>query len=168
MHNFVYLNSLLECGGYGFGEEEAWRVQCSLKRFLQSQPKGYWAQVRFWGKILTNGSDYYVIELQGKCNSKEEISDDSEQVGVGINEYVHYVSHNLSEDWALLPAVTRQQLETSRLIKYTFTGQMDKQPQTYPPFNGREKHLLKAQIIRITHSNYIVPRGLYKPNDDNR
>jgi hypothetical protein len=25
---------------------------------------------------------------------------------------------------------------------------------------------LKAQIVRITHANVIVPKGLYKPNDE--
>jgi len=33
----------------------------------------------------------------------------------------------------------------------------------YPTFPGSEKHLLKAQLVRITHTCEIVPKGLYAP-----
>jgi hypothetical protein len=38
----------------------------------------------------------------------------------------------------------------------------------YPAFPGKEKHLLKAQLARITHATKISPKGLYKANDENR
>lgn len=34
-------------------------------------------------------------------------------------------------------------------------------------FNGKEKHLLKCVIARITHSCELAPKGLYKTNEEN-
>jgi len=48
-----------------------------------------------------------------------------------------------------------------------FTGNLNATINSYPPFPGKEKHLLKTQIARITHSTVISPRGLYKTNDEN-
>lgn len=44
---------------------------------------------------------------------------------------------------------------------------MDRHVTTSPPFPGLEKHLLKAQLVRITHNCEIVPKGLYSPLEDN-
>ncbi len=37
---------------------------------------------------------------------------------------------------------------------------------TNPHFDGKEKHLLKAQIVRITATTTIVPAGLYVVNPE--
>ena len=55
----------------------------------------------------------------------------------------------------------------SRLIKYNFRGNLNLPVQSSPPFPGKEKHLLKAQIVRITHNCEIVPRGLMAALEDN-
>ncbi len=34
-------------------------------------------------------------------------------------------------------------------------------------FHGKEKHLLKCVIARITHSCELAPKGLYKTNEEN-
>lgn len=59
-------------------------------------------------------------------------------------------------------------MELSRFFTYTFTGNLEREIKGYPHFRGREKHLLKAQILRITHANLIAPRGLYKVEEDPR
>jgi radial spoke head protein 4A len=63
--------------------------------------------------------------------------------------------------------VTPEQIRTARLIKYVFTGELDSPVVSSPPFKGKEKHLLKAQIVRITHNCEIAPKGLYAPLEDN-
>ena len=73
----------------------------------------------------------------------------------------------MSGEWCLLPAVTRKQMELSRHIKCVFSGDLNRPVKAYPLFPGSEKHLLKAQIVRITHANLVAPNGLYKTNDDN-
>jgi len=36
----------------------------------------------------------------------------------------------------------------------------------YPIFMGKEKHFLKCQLVRISHSSIIVPSGLYKLTEE--
>lgn len=38
---------------------------------------------------------------------------------------------------------------------------------TYPAFPGKEKHLLKAQIVRISTATVLVYNGIYQKNADN-
>ena len=44
--------------GVGFGEEETYRLYLSLKGLAVSKD----IAVRFWGKMITRGGDYYVAE----------------------------------------------------------------------------------------------------------
>lgn len=37
---------------------------------------------------------------------------------------------------------------------------------SYPPFPGKEKHLLKAQIARISCATVLTPKGLYKTQEE--
>ena len=39
-----------------------------------------------------------------------------------------------------------------------FTGDLETDIITSPIFDGKEKHLLKAQIVRIEHSTNIIPK----------
>jgi radial spoke head protein 4A len=66
-------------------------------------------------------------------------------------------------DWCELPLVTPEQVVCARQIKHICSGDLDALLPTYPVFPGREKHYLKAQLVRITHANLIVPKGMYKP-----
>lgn len=67
----------------------------------------------------------------------------------------------VNDDWVELPLVTPKQIKTARLIKYVFTGNLNANVKSYPAFDGLEKHLLKAQLVRITHNCEIAPKGLY-------
>lgn len=58
-------------------------------------------------------------------------------------------------------------MRVARLVKYTFTGELESDVLSSPAFPGKEKHLLKAQIVRITHCCEIVPKGLYNAKEDN-
>lgn len=50
-----------------------------------------------------------------------------------------------------------------------FTGDLEKKVVTNPHFPGFEKHLLRAQIARISQTTQLVTTGIYKVNeDDNR
>lgn len=39
---------------------------------------------------------------------------------------------------------------------------------TYPPFEGKEKHLLRAQIARISAATVCVPKDLYTYDDETK
>ena len=42
--------------------------------------------------MLTNGKDYYVAEVKLLKPYHEDLPDDSEAIGTGVNEYIHYVT----------------------------------------------------------------------------
>lgn len=63
--------------------------------------------------------------------------------------------------------ITPAQLRASRFIKYTFTGDLKAEIKSYPVFPGKEEHLLKAQLVRITHNCEVAPKGLYGPTEEN-
>ena len=55
----------------------------------------------------------------------------------------------------------------SREIKYMFTGNLENKVECFPRFPGKEKHLLKCMIVRISFSCWIVPGDMYQTNEDN-
>lgn len=70
----------------------------------------------------------------------------------------------LSGDWKELPLVNPDQINISRKIKYLFTGNLEQDIITNPYFHGKEKHLLKCQIVRINYSCTLVPRTMFNVN----
>lgn len=77
-----------------------------------------------------------------------------------------WAGNSLDKDFEELPMITDQQMKVSRQIKRVLTGKLDNKVEGYPHFTGDEKHLLKCQLVRITHSCNIVPLGMMKGNDD--
>jgi hypothetical protein len=71
-------------------------------------------------------------------------------------------------EWRELPIVTPGQLQMYRKIKYLFSGNLEKEICTNPWFNGKEGHLLKCQIVRISYSCTIIPKTMYNVNSENR
>ena len=69
--------------------------------------------------------------------------------------------------WKRLPDLAPSHIETARKIKVLFSGDLERDIICNPFFFGKEKHLLRAQIARITHSTALVPAGSYKLNDEN-
>jgi len=35
-----------------------------------------------------------------------------------------------------------------------------------PPFPGKERHYLRAQLARIQHATEIIPKGLFEIDDE--
>ena len=46
-----------------------------------------------------------------------------------------------------LPLVTPQQIVAARNTKYVFTGDLNAAIKSYPPFSGKEKHLVRSFVI---------------------
>ena len=53
------------------------------------------------------------------------------------------------EEWTELPIISPEQMTTSRLIKYVFTGNLNQKINLYPQFKGLEKHLVNINIYYI-------------------
>ncbi|CAG2063684.1 unnamed protein product, partial [Timema podura] len=61
----------------------------------------------------------------------------------------------------MLPDVTPQQINVARQIKKYFTGDLNTEILTYPPFPGTEINYLRAQIARISAGTQVSPLGFY-------
>ena len=53
----------------------------------------------------------------------------------------------------------------ARSIKHILSGDLNAAVNSYPVFPGRERHLLRAQIARITHSCQVAPKDIYKEKE---
>jgi hypothetical protein len=54
------------------------------------------------------------------------------------------VADHILQDWVQLPDAKPEHLKGARLIKYLFTGELNAEIQSNPPFPGKERHLLRA------------------------
>ena len=156
---------LLEWAGVSFGQDETYRLQVSLTRLsIMSGSE----KIRFWGKIYGTQSDYYVAEGFVAAQDEEgEKPTGFEERGSGINQYTYWVTDNSLGKWTMLPDISPEQLSASRSIKVKFTGDLERKIITNPFFFGQEKHYLRAQISRISHSTSIMPGGLHRLQEDN-
>ena len=98
-----------------------------------------------------------------------ELPPEVEPKGTGVNKNTYWVCTDLLwGDWKELPLATPDQMNASRSLKYIFTGDLDRAVITNPHFKGKEAHLLKCQIARITYSCQIVPRTMYNVNAEDK
>lgn len=54
------------------------------------------------------------------------------------------------------------------MTKYQFTGNLNAKITSVPPFPGKERHMLRAQIARISHATKLCPAGLYQVDDETK
>ncbi len=125
--------------------------------------------IRFFGKINGTEKDYFVAE--GSLDAGEEEGEkpaNQEPRGTGVNKNVYWVTDSLLEKWVKLPDLAPKDILAARQIKVLLTGDLERPIFTNPFFYGKEKHFLRVQIARIVHSTTIVPKGLYKVNEENK
>jgi radial spoke head protein 4/6 len=154
---------MLEWAGINFGEDINIYLQKSLKRLATMSGA---SNIKFFGKIYGTQRDYWIA--QGKLDFNEEQTSNpmQEARGKGANVYVYWVTDNLFSDWVQLPDVQPEHIQVARMIKVAFTGNLNASIQSCPPFPGKERHLLRAQLARITHATEICPKGLYELDEE--
>ena len=148
--------------GVGFGETDVMLLQKSLKKLIQSVGS---AQMRLWGKIKGTEADYYVAEGvldAGEGDAEENPSEPVEPRGTGVNKYAYWVTNSPLGEWSMLPDLKPQDLRNARNIKFTFSGDLNRQIFTNPFYFETEKVYLRAQIARITASTTLTCKGLYR------
>ncbi|XP_045200291.2 radial spoke head protein 6 homolog A-like [Mercenaria mercenaria] len=89
-----------------------------------------------------------------------------EPAGSGLNKKVYFVTSEPGLPWVRLPHVTPAQIQVARKIRKFFTGNLDAQVVSYPPFPGIERNYLRAQIARISASTQISPLGYFRFDDE--
>ncbi|CAH1404275.1 unnamed protein product [Nezara viridula] len=85
-----------------------------------------------------------------------------EKTGEGVNKKAYYVCHEAGDEWNLLPNAKPEDIITARKIRKYFKGYLLSKVESYPPFIGTERELLRAQIARITAGTQISPLGYYQ------
>ena len=134
--------------------------------------------MRFFGKIRCTQADYYVVEAtaegaeeggegEGEEGAAEEKDPDQEEKGTGVNKFTYFVTTNPFTPWKRLPDLAPSHIAAARKIKVIFSGDLERDIICNPFFFGKEKHLLRAQIARITHSTALIPAGSYKLDEEN-
>jgi len=161
--DFIENIKLLEWAGISFGQEESYRIYKSIVRL--SKVTGA-KSMRFWGKILATKRDYYVVEGELKEVEETEIPFGHEPRGKGVNKYVYWVTDNILDDWVQLPDANPAHITAARQFKQILTGDLNAKVHANPPFLGKERHLLRAQIARIGHATTIFPKGMLEPNEE--
>jgi hypothetical protein len=164
MDDILSHSMILEWAGINFSQVEWYKIRIAMKKLLIENKCEY---IRFFGKIYGINSDYYIIQGIVKDYPMKNPPKHVESRGnEGINRYTFWVSDSLLEYWNELPDITHEQLVTSRLFKYLFSGDLNAKVKSFVPFPGKEMHLLKCQIVRILHSSSIVPKGYQKLSEN--
>jgi len=130
--------------------------------------------------------DDYELEEQEKQEQEENDQDDEENDGnypkstwkpvadvdpekrgqCGTNQFTYWVTNEPGTDWTQLEPVKPTQISLARHISKFFTGDLEANIVSFPVFPGQEKHLLRAQIARITHGAHVAPMTYYNLDDD--
>ena len=82
-----------------------------------------------------------------------------EEKGTGVNRFTYYVTTDVFSAWTKLPDLAPRHIAAARQLKVLFTGNLEREIISNPFFHGQEKHYLRAQIARISHSTALVPVG---------
>jgi len=65
-----------------------------------------------------------------------------------------------------LPAARASHIVSSRAIKHILTGNLDAPVLSMPWFRGKERHLLRAQIARISATCTLATKGWYEEDEE--
>jgi radial spoke head protein 4/6 len=139
--NYLEQAEMLEWAGIGFGENFNFMVQKSLKRLAKISGA---KSLQLFGKVLATEQDYWVA--QGVLTESEEVPSNKLQElrGKGVNASVFWVTHNLMGDWIQLPDAEPEHIMGARMMKKMLTGNLNASVDSCPPFNGKERNLLRA------------------------
>ncbi len=162
MPNLEEEADMLEWAGISFGQDFTYKLAKSMKRLAVMSGA---TSLRFCGKVFGTQKDYWIVS--GTLNHVEERQPSSvEPRGQGTNAQVFWVTDNILNDWIQLPECKPEYVCFSRMIKHVLTGDLNAQIDSNPPFPGKERHFLRAQLARIFAATMISPKGLYEIDEE--
>ena len=154
---------MLDWAGINFGEEDTYKLGKSIKRLAVMSGA---ERVRFVGKMFGTKKDYWVCSGQLKGAEEMAVPRNQEKRGTGVNCLVYWVTDNLLSDWIQLPDVCPEHIIVARMIKHVLVGDLNATIDSNPPFPGKERHFLRAQLARIFCATAIIPKGLYEIDEE--
>jgi len=162
-----------EGAGISIGRTDTYILHKSIQKLAASAAA---KNMRFWGKIVGTEGDYYIAEAE---NEEVEIPEGFEgaiEDHLGGNKYSYWVCSYPGGPWEKLELLHPAQVVAARKLKKFFTGKLNAEVSGYPPFamkaaNGeivtwQEKHLLRAQIARISSACVITPAGVFDRDEE--
>lgn len=154
---------MFEWAGIGFSKSETYRLSTSIQALAAKHAT---TSMRLWGKMLGKTVDYYIAEGQlGDAYEPEDLN--LEEGGNGANKFTYWcMKDDGSYKWIQLPNVTRKQILGARKLKRFVNDDLEGDVTGNPPFPGKEKNFLRAQIARIGASTVLCPAGFYSVSDD--
>eukprot|EP00929_Paragymnodinium_shiwhaense_P027350 TRINITY_DN16067_c0_g1_i1.p1 TRINITY_DN16067_c0_g1~~TRINITY_DN16067_c0_g1_i1.p1 ORF type:complete len:528 (+),score=123.05 TRINITY_DN16067_c0_g1_i1:73-1584(+) len=180
VQNFMEDSAMFEWAGVGFGKQESFHVAMSLRKLAADTPS--LDSLRLWGKILGTGGDYYVAEGVLQAPPPPPLSAppqptppfvlpgtpeyDVEPRGQGANACAYWVSKGGSAPWVRLPAARASHISAARRMQKLMSGDLASAVLSSPWFPGEERHLLRAQIARISASTVLAVKGWYEVDEE--
>jgi len=176
VQNFLEDAAMFRWAGVGFSQQESYHIGASLRR-LASETLSI-ESLRCWGKVLGTDGDYLVAE--GVLKSIPKAPDapekppmlpdspefDVEVRGEGANTFTYWVSPGGCAPWVRLPAARASHIVAARTMKRILTGKLDAPVLSMPWFPGKERHLLRAQIARISATCTLATKGWYEEDEE--
>lgn len=153
--NFDEEAEMLEWAGVCFGEEDTYRLGKAVKRLAVMSGAD---RIRFVAKLFGTKKDYWVCSGHLPGSDELDRPRDQEVRGKGCNSLVYWVTDDLLSDWIQLPDVRPEHIVASRMIKHVMTGDLNASIDSNPPFPGKERHFVRAQLARIFHATAMVPK----------
>lgn len=113
---------MFEWAGLGFSKSETFRLSVSLQRLAQ---KNGTTSMRFWGKMLGLGADFYIAE--GELGSASEPEDANAEEDVqGTNKFTYWAMKDDGKyEWIQLPNVQREQILVARQLRRYVRGNLE-------------------------------------------
>jgi len=173
VQNYLQDAAMFEWAGVGFGRQESFHIALSLRKLAADVPA--LARLRLWGKILGTEGDYYVAEGTVKAPEGSAAEEpalpgtpeyDVEPQGEGANTWAYWVSAGGSAPWVRLPAARASHIAAARTVKRLMSGNLGSPVISTPWFPGKERHLLRSQIARITATCTLAVKGMYEMEED--
>uniref|UniRef100_K3X5T0 Flagellar radial spoke protein n=1 Tax=Globisporangium ultimum (strain ATCC 200006 / CBS 805.95 / DAOM BR144) TaxID=431595 RepID=K3X5T0_GLOUD len=155
--------NMFEWAGLGFSKSETFRLSVSLQRLAQTNAT---TSMRFWGKLLGMGADFYIAE--GELPSPSEPEDpDAEEGAAGANKFTYWaMKDDGMYEWVQLPNVRCEHILIARQLRRFVRSDLEGKVTGHPPFPGTEKHFLRTQIARITAGTVVCPSGYFQANEE--
>jgi len=178
VQNFLQDSAMLRWAGIGFSQQESYHIGMSLRKLASDSPSI--ESLRLWGKVLGTDGDFLVAEGVLQSMPKVAIAEGAEKApvlpdapefdietrGDGANTFTYWVSAGGCAPWMRLPAARASHIVAARSIKRLMTGNLDSPVLSMPWFPGKERHLLRSQIARISATCTLAPRGWYEADEE--
>ena len=162
VEDYYSLFNKISWSGVGLDEKTSFLLTNSIRNLSAKLQAGF---LKFFGIIYGTEKDYYIVQASDYESAEENKEGEKEEKDPkienrkedGVNQFAYFATNDLTSEWVELPDVSPSQIIGSRLIRYTFTGDLNRNIYTNPYFNGQEKHYLRCQISRIYHGTKLVP-----------